>query len=452
MNKPSFVISCPINTYSGYGARSRDVVKALIELDKYEVKIIPQRWGNTPQGFIKDNPEWEFLLDYITSGQLTQQPDIFAQITVPNEFTPIGKYNIGITAGIETTIASAEWVEGCNRMNLILGSSKHTIDVLKNSKFEKRDKNSNQVMGAIEWKGNSEVLFEGADTKVYKPIKSNFNLDIKENFAYLFCGHWMSGKIGEDRKNVGLLIKAFYETFKNKTKRPALILKTTSVGTSYMDRDNILRRIDDIKKSMKTNKLPNVYLLHGEFTNIEMNEIYNHPKIKAMISLTKGEGFGRPLLEFSLTNKPVITTNWSGHIDFLNPEFTTLLPGTLSQIHPSLANKMFLKESQWFNVDYIHTGHYLKDMFENYKNYTIKSKRQGYQSRTNFSWSKMKDLLDEILDKNIPEFPKEVGLKLPKLKKLGGVQEQPKLKLPKLKKVGEKQELPKLKLPKLNKV
>ena len=150
MNKPSFVISCPINTYSGYGARSRDVVKALIELDKYEVKIIPQRWGNTPQGFIKDNPEWEFLNKHLISGQLTQQPDIFAQITVPNEFQKIGKFNIGITAGIESTIAPAEWVEGCGRMDLILGSSKHTIDVLKSSKFEKRDKNTNQVVGAVE--------------------------------------------------------------------------------------------------------------------------------------------------------------------------------------------------------------------------------------------------------------------------------------------------------------
>jgi len=440
MSKPSFVISCPINTYSGYGARSRDVVKALIELDKYEVKIIPQRWGNTPQGFINDNPEWEFLTNHLISGQLTEQPDIFAQITVPNEFQAIGKYNIGITAGIESTIAPAEWVEGCGRMNLILGSSKHTIDVLKNSKFEKRDKKTNKVVGAIEWKGNSEVLFEGANLDIYKPTKSDFKLDIKEDFAYLFCGHWINGQIGEDRKNIGLLIKAFYETFKNKTKVPALILKTTSMGTSYMDRDDILRRIDTIKKTVKANKLPNVYLLHGEFTDIEMNEIYNHSKVKAMVSLTKGEGFGRPLLEFSLTNKPIITTNWSGHIDYLNNEFTTLLPGTMTKIHKSAANNMLMKEADWFSVDSGHVGHYLKDVFENYKGYAEKGKRQGYLSRTNFSWDEMKYFLGEILDKNIPEFPKEVKLNLPKLN------------LPKLKKVGEKQELPKMKLPKLKNV
>ena len=56
--KPLFVISCPFDTYSGYGARSRDLVKAIIETNKYEVKVLAQRWGNTPWGFCKDNPEW----------------------------------------------------------------------------------------------------------------------------------------------------------------------------------------------------------------------------------------------------------------------------------------------------------------------------------------------------------------------------------------------------------
>ena len=139
MNKPVVVISCAIDTYSGYGARSRDIVKAIIELDKYEVKILPQRWGQTPKGFIQNHPEWDFLSKHILSVQPPNQPEIWMQITVPNEFQPVGKYNIGCTAGIESTIAPGDWIEGCNRMNLILGSSKHTIDVLKNSKWEKKN-------------------------------------------------------------------------------------------------------------------------------------------------------------------------------------------------------------------------------------------------------------------------------------------------------------------------
>ena len=431
MSKPVFVISCPIDTYSGYGARSRDIVRAIIEMEKYDVKILSQRWGNTPKGFIKDNPEWEFLVKHIlNTPQLPAQPEIWMQITVPNEFQPVGKYNIGCTAGIETTLAPAEWVEGCSRMNLILGSSEHTIKVLKDSKFEKRDQQTNQLIGNIEWKGDSEVVFEGANTEVYTPLamptKMKLADEMNEDFCFLFVGHWMQGQMGEDRKNVGLLVKAFYETFKNKTKKPALILKTSQVGSSYMDRDEILKKIQSIKSTVKSNNLPNVYLLHGEFTDAEINELYNQPKVKAMINLTKGEGFGRPLLEFSLVNKPIITTNWSGHVDYLNPEFTTLLPGNLTKVHPSAANGMLMQDAEWFSVDTGHVGHYMKDMFENYKEYKDKAKRQGYHSRTKFSFDKMKEKLDAVFTERIPEFPKQVQLQLPKLKKI---------ELPKLKKV-----------------
>jgi glycosyltransferase involved in cell wall biosynthesis len=229
----------------------------------------------------------------------------------------------------------------------------------------------------------------------------------------------MQGQLGEDRKNVGLLIKAFFELFKNKSKKPALILKTSGAGASYVDKDEILKKIDIIKKSVNSTNLPNIYLLHGEFTDSEMNQLYNHPKVKAMVSLTKGEGYGRPLLEFSLTKKPIITTGWSGHIDFLNPEFTTLLPGQLTNVHESaVVPNMILKESQWFSVDHGAIGHYLKDVYENYKSYKEKANRQAYISRSNFNWDKMKDKTNEIFTQYIPDLPKKVEIKLPTLKKI----------------------------------
>lgn len=426
MNKPVFVISCPIDCYSGYSSRSRDIVKAIIELDKYDVKILSQKWGNCPWGFIEDNPEWGFLTKHILpSPQLNKQPEIWAQITVPNEFQPIGKYNIGITAGIETTICAPEWIEGLNRMDLTLVSSEHAKTVFKNSKFEKRNKQTNATEGVIELIKPVEVIFEGADLNVYKPLELKEFKNVKlfhdinsfpEDFCYLYLGHWMQGEVGEDRKNVGLLIKSFYETFKNTKKRPALILKTSMVGSSYVDREEILKRIKQIRKTVNSKNLPNIYLLHGEFSDSEINEIYNHPKVKAMINLTKGEGFGRPLLEFTLSKKPLITTNWSGHVDFLNPEFTPMIGGTLTNVHPSSANQFLLRESQWFSPDITRVNFYLKDVFENYKNYESGGKRQGFKSKNEFSWDKMKDKAQELFTKYIPEFPSEQQIILPKLK------------------------------------
>ena len=420
MNKTSCVIYAPVQTFSGYGARSRDIAKAIIEekSEEWDIKIIPCRWGNTPMNFIEENPKWEFLEKHFITN-LESQPDVMIWVTIPSEAKKIGKFNILFTAGIETTLAPSTWVEGCNEVDLVIGSSNHSINVLKSTKYQKTGKITNQPLGVIEWVGKGEVLFEGVNTEIYNnnKLKTN-NLDlsqIKENFCFLTVGHWLNGDVGEDRKNIGLTVKAFYETFKNKNNPPALILKTSSSSSSYMDRDLILNKILEIKKTVNTKKIPNVYLLHGDLTDEEMNELYNHPKVKAMVSLTKGEGFGRPLLEFSLSQKPIIATYWSGHIDFLKPDSSILLPGTLTKIHNSATNNFLTPESKWLSVDLGEVGNSLKNVFEDYKKYKVLGKKQSYHSLNNFSYTKMKEKLVEILDNNIPTTPKEIKLNLPNL-------------------------------------
>ena len=428
MSKPTLVVSCPIDTYSGYGARARDFVQSIIDTDKYDVKILSQRWGGTRFGYLKDHKN-ESLSSRVIP-QLTQQPDIWIQITVPNEFQKVGKYNIGVTAGIETTLCDPSWIQGCNNMDLVLVSAQHAKDTFERSKFNMQDSNTGQVTGVVELQTKVEVLFEGADIEKYTPLAwpVNLNLDsIDEMFCFLTVGHWLPGILGEDRKNIGYTIKAFLETFKNKKDQPGLILKVQAgSGTSIMDREAVLDKIDAIRQTVK-GKLPNIYLLHGEMSDAEVNELYNHTKVKAMISLTKGEGFGRPLLEFSLINKPIIASGWSGHIDFLDNQFTKQIGGTLTNVHPSAAvDKMLLQESQWFRPDDTLVGKALKDVFEEYKPYKELAKRQGYKSRTEFSYEKMRETLDNLLTQYIPEFPKQVQLKLPTLKKI---------ELPKLKKI-----------------
>jgi hypothetical protein len=427
--KQTLFISCPIDTMSGYGARSRDIVKALIKHDKYDIKVISQRWGSTPFGALdRDNPEDQKILSLIwNQPQLPFQPDIWIQVTVPNEFQAVGKYNIGITAGIETTLCDVSWIEGCNRMNLVLVSSNHAKQVFQNTSFEKKDKNTNQTVEIVKLTKPVEVLFEGVDLTKYNYVPDDLldgelveTLDeIEEEFCYLFVGHWLQGVLGEDRKNVGYLIKAFFETFKNKKVRPALILKTNSATCSIMDREDILKKIDEVRKTVKGD-LPNVYLLHGELEDRDVNQLYNHPKVKAMVSLTKGEGFGRPLLEFSLTKKPIIASAWSGHLDFLNPEWSVLVGGELKPVHPSaVVQNMILDQSQWFSPNEAETGAKLKDVYENYKKYIEPAKRQAFKSRTEFSFDKMVDVLDTILTSTVPKQAEFKPLALPKLKKIG---------------------------------
>ena len=421
------VISAPVDTYSGYGSRSRDLVKAIYELKgkEWHIEILSQRWGNTPWGYINDHKEsWGFLDSLISkSGQLQKQPDVWMQVTVPNEFQPVGKYNIGFTAGIETTICDASWIEGVNRMNKTLVSSNHAKQVFEQSKFQQQDQ-SGKVIGTVFLQKPVEVLFEGVDLNKYFEIKDEdledtdlvLELDeIKEDFCYLFFGHWLNGEIGHDRKNVGETIKTFLETFKNKSEKPALILKTSSAGSSIMDRESILDRIDKIKNTVDSKDLPSVYLLHGEMDDYEINNLYNHPKVKAMVYLGHGEGYGRPLLEFSVVKKPIIATAWSGHTDFLFMEYTAMVGGQLKQIHPSaVVQNMILSESQWFYADNKQAEFYMKDVFTKYEKYLEKAKRQAHKSKTEFSLDKMRDALAPYLE----EVPKVEALKLPQLKKI----------------------------------
>ena len=422
--KQLVIVSCPIDTYSGYGARSRDIVTALIKSDKYEVKILPQRWGATPFGFLQpSNPDHKAIIECIwNQPQLPRQPDVWIQITVPNEFQAIGKFNIGITAGIETTLCAPQWIDGINRMNLTLVSSEHAKKVFENSSFEEKNNQTGQVIRKVAVEKPVEVLFEGVNTDIYKKldnvtgeVNDTLNELVKEEFNYLFVGHWLQGEIGQDRKDVGMLIKTFLETFKNKKSRPGLILKVSAGNYSIMDRDSILFKIRQIEESMEGD-LPSIYLLHGELSDEEMNELYNHPKVKANISFTKGEGYGRPLLEASVTGKPVIASNYSGHLDFLDPEMSILLPGQITQLHPSaVVQDMLIPESGWFTVDYKKAADTLENVYKNYKKYVDGAKKQAYRSRTMFSLDEMAKLLVTILDEKAP---KPVQLKLPTLKKI----------------------------------
>jgi glycosyltransferase involved in cell wall biosynthesis len=424
------VISAPPDTYSGYGARARDFIKAIYELkkDEWEIQILPQRWGNTSWGFLEDyKEEWGWMIPLLLKGPMTKQPDVWFQITVPNEFQAVGKVSIGVTAGIETTVCDPSWIDGCNRMNLTLVSSVHAKNVLQFTSYQKKD----QPGVDIRITKPIEVLFEGVDLNKYFHIKDEDlpatelveDLDsIKEDFCFLYVGHWLQGELGEDRKNTGMLVKTFLETFKGKKAKPALIMKTSSATSCIMDRNEMLKKIDAIRKMVPGDDLPNIYLLHGDLDDVEMNHLYNHPKVKAFASFTKGEGYGRPLAEFCTSKKPVIASGWSGHIDFLNSEFSILLPGKMTETHPSAHSQgLILPNSNWFTVDYGAAAKALEDVYSNYKKYEEMGKRQGHKIKTEFSYDNMVLFLSAYLGKYVP---KQVELKLPQLKKI----ELPKLK------------------------
>jgi len=442
MSKPLCLVTAPVATRSGYGAHSRDICRALIKLDKYDVKIWNVRWGNTPMNALnQDDPNDKIIIDrLLKSPELPKQPELHFHIVIPIEFNPMGKYNIGITAGLEMTACPPKWIEGMNRMNMNIVPSNFVKNTMNTIVFDITDDKTKQKKGELKNEKPIEVLFEGTDTNIFKKTNEfskqlvDEMKNVEETFNFLYVGHWLQGDLGKDRKDTGMMLKVFLETFKNMKRRPGLIMKTSGATFSVLDRELMLEKIESIKKTIEGN-LPNIYLLHGDFEDTEMNELYNHPKVKAHINLTHGEGFGRPLLEASISQKPVIAPNWSGHIDFLHKDLALLLGGALQNVERgSVPDDYMVDGTQWFTVNYQQASAVMKDVYKSYKKYTLNAKKLGIINKSKFSLDAMTRELGKILDKYVPEFPKEVKLELPKLKKVGSI-ELPKIKLPKLKKV-----------------
>jgi len=431
MNKPLLVYQAPVFTRSGYGDHARDILRSLFELDKYDVKIVPTRWGNTPQNQISPNTEFGQKVFSNVVTKVDRKPDIFIQMSVANEFEPKGNFNIGITAGVETTVIPKDFIDGGNKMNLIIVPSEFTKSLFENTAYQETHKETGQLINTYKLQRPVEVVFEGVNTNVFDGKSTNDILEnLETDFNFLFVGHWLKGNLGQDRKDIGMMLKTFCTVFKYlpKDKRPGLVLKTSHAGFSVLDREKIAEKIEAVIGTLGDD-VPPIYLLHGDLSEKEMNELYNHPKIKAMLSFTKGEGYGRPLAEFATTGKPIIVSKWSGQVDFLPEEHTVFLDGELTPVDDSAADKFIIKESKWFTVNYSEAANKIYEVFNDYKQHLKKSKGLSTNITKNFTLKQMTNVLGEVLEKHIGDVPQAVQFKMPDLKK------KPELKLPKLNKL-----------------
>ncbi len=441
--KKVMLICAPVTSRSGYGDHARDLVRAFLKHNKYDIKIMDVPWGMTPRNALDNKLDKNIIDCILPEPKMDKQPDVYVDIRIPNEFQQWGKVNIGITAGIETNAVSSNWIDNCNKMDLVIVPSEHSKDGFVKALYEKMQNLPNgkqQKIGELKLEKPIEVLFEGADG-IFKPIDdSSLDLvdDIKEDFCFLNVGLWGQGNYSEDRKDISKMIKVFYESFANKKEQPALILKTNSATFSILDREECYKRINKIKSMFpKDWNLPNIYLLHGSLSTEEMNKLYNHPKVKAFVSLTHGEGFGRPLLEASMVGLPVIASGWSGQMDFLSSTDSLLLGGELVQVPQSQHwENIIIPESQWFNANETQAYKAMNYCFENYDEVKEKALNLMKINRDKFTLDKMIEKLDEIVTPYIDKVPSQVGIKLPKLKKANS-SDKPKIKLPKLKKKNE---------------
>jgi glycosyltransferase involved in cell wall biosynthesis len=309
--KKTVLIKAPLLTRSGYGEQARFALRSLREReDLFDIYIQPLQWGKT--SWIPDMTEERLWIDSVIEKTIhyIQQGgtfDISLQVTIPNEFERIAKYNVGYTAGIETTKVSHNWLQKCNEMDKIITISSHSKNVFENTEFEGTNTQTGQK---VILKNHTPVEFVNYPTKTFSDLPQ-LDLDIDTDYNFLVIAQF------GPRKNLQNTIRWFVEEFRNEN--VGMVLKTNAAKNCLMDRRRLHSDLTKFIKEMGEKRCK-VYILHGDMTDEEIHSLYVHPKLNAFVSLAHGEGFGLPLFEAAYSGMPVVATGWSGQLDFLVDE------------------------------------------------------------------------------------------------------------------------------------
>tara|TARA_Y100000310_G_scaffold140279_1_gene139635 strand:+ start:94 stop:1377 length:1284 start_codon:yes stop_codon:yes gene_type:complete len=308
--KKKMLVRGPSLSQSGYGEQTRFALRALRTQENiYDIFIHNLNWGKT-SWIWEDNEERRWIdalilksAQYFQAGNAAF--DISLQITIPNEWQKIAPINIGYTAGIESSRVAPGWLEKSFLMDKIIVPSNHSKQVYEGSRAQKKDDQGNVF--ELRTKCPVEVI-----NFPFKNVEaSEIDLDLEYDFNFLTIAQW------SPRKNLANTIKWFVEEFHDQ--EVGLVIKCSTMNNCLVDSHHTRERLNLILKELDyKNKKCKVYLLHGYLKEHEMAALYQHSKIKALVSLSHGEGFGLPLIEAAGYGMPIITTEWSGPCDFLS--------------------------------------------------------------------------------------------------------------------------------------
>jgi len=394
------IVRGPALSQSGYGEHTRFVLRSLRSRpDLYDIYLVNINWGQT--GWLwedTDERRWidSLLHKTVALGEIKKDFfDFSMQVTVPNEWTNnLAAINIGVTAGIESTKISPEWFNPSTNMDKIIVVSNHAKFGFDNTMIKVQNGMTGEV---FETKIDTPIEVVGYPVKKVK--KAKIDLDLKHDFNFLTVGTWIP------RKNMGNTIRWFVEEFYDQN--VGLIVKTSLMKNCLQDREAMQNTIRKILSEYKDRKCE-VNLLHGDLTDEEMTGLYNHPKVKALVTLTHGEGFGLPLFEAAYNGLPVIAPDWSGHTDFLYmPErknskkmkamFSTVAydinPVQQAAVWPGVIEA----DSQWCFAKEWHYKKVIRDVYKNHGAALSKAKKLKKYVCEQFEEQKMYDKMRDAV-------------------------------------------------------
>jgi len=390
------MVRAPVLTQSGYGEHARFIVRALKSReDLFDIYLEPLNWGQT--GWVSkktEENEWFNQRIQETALYIGNNPsfDMSIQVTIPNEWERIAPVNIGVTAGIETTRIAPEWIEKSNMMDKVVVVSEHAKFGFDTTAYVRTNNNTGEQ---IDMSCDVPVEVVGYPVRDYDP--ADISIDFKHDFNYLIMAQW------GPRKNLENTIRWFVE--ENHDEEVGLVIKTSIRNGSLGDRKQTEDRVRNLLREYE-DRVCSVYLLHGTLDPEEISALYKHPKIKAFIGLSHGEGFGLPLFEAAYNAIPVIAPGWGGQCDFLymlndkgkRKAFFADVNYDLGLVQEEAHWKGVIEaESSWC---YPHQGSYkmrLRQVRKNYDKWKEKAVRLSEHLHENFSAEKQyKKFIDFI--------------------------------------------------------
>lgn len=303
----TILVKGPALSRSGYGEQTRFALRSLrAHEERFNILLHNISWGKT--GWISEDTEERAWLDHLigkTQAHLQQKVpiDISLQVTIPNEWEKIAPVNIGYTAGIETTKVSPQWIEKSHMMDKIIVVSNHSKDVYENTVYEGTIEETGQTV-----QFRTQTPFEVVNYPVRSRECEDINVELENDFNFLVVA-----QMGP-RKNLANTLKWFLDEFQDE--EVGVVIKTNFANCSTADRLFCEENLQTMSRQYPDRKCK-VYLLHGDLSAEQMNSLYTHPKIKSLVTLTHGEGFGLPIFEAAYHGLPVIAPSWSGQNDFL---------------------------------------------------------------------------------------------------------------------------------------
>ena len=401
--KKKVLLKGPLLTRSGYGEQARFALRALRSRpDLFDIFVEPITWGKT--SWINDDSEERRFIDNacmktVAHTQRGGSFDISVQVTIPNEWEKIAPINVGYTAGVETTLVSPEWVQKGLLMDRIITTSKHSTESYASTSYTATNKETGKVHNNF----RLTTPIQEVSYSVRCAEEENLDVDFSTDFNLLTVAQW------GPRKNMENTIRWFLEEFSD-DENVGLIIKTNIMKNCIMDREYSLSKLK-VHLDRVPDRKCKVYLLHGDLSTGQMTSLYKNPKVKGLLSLTHGEGFGLPLFEAACLGLPVIAPNWSGQVDFLNARVKdkskkyknkslfTKVTHTMGPAPPQAVwDTVIQKESQWCYPDEKDSKRKMRQFYTNYDNALGKSKKLKQQIMKNFSAKKQHEkFVEQIL-------------------------------------------------------